>query len=490
MGTKRKNILLIMADQHNYKIAGCYGHKTIITPNIDALADSGCVLDTAYCPSPLCAPSRAAMMAGRHVHHIGAWDNASLFRDDIPTFAHSFNAAGYDTVLCGKMHFVGHDQNHGFRERWTQDIYPATFSWTYPSRDKNYSPPRGKGVGQAIHRVHESGVGRTPDMDYDDEVSFRSVTGLRRIARAVSRNPFMLCVSFTGPHYPFYCPQKYANLYPDEAVDMPELPADFQFNDNQIVEWFRDYAHLDTLVPDEVIRRARRATFGRVTMIDEYVGQLLETLKECGLEEDTIVIYTSDHGDMLGEHGLWFKCNYFEGSVHVPFIVRGAGLPARRIAEPFNLIDLGPTLCGLAGIESLPDPTDGRDFAPLLRGERADNPEGESIVTYYAEGSWRGWRVLRKGDYKLVLCPGVEPILYNLRSDPGEWHNIAKEPAEAARVREMSAVLFRDWDPEACDEAHWANQEQRVLVNKGTPWMTRDDWQIPAPGVPHPFTPR
>jgi choline-sulfatase len=278
------------------------------------------------------------------VHTVEAWDNASPLRSDWPTFAHSFSAAGYHTVLCGKMHFVGADQLHGFDERWTQDIYPTTFDWTRSNR-----AAVAVNDGQRIERVLEAGVGWTADMDYDEEVMFRAGYGLRRLARGeAARRPFLLCVSFTTPHYPYRAPQPYWDLYEDAEIELPRMPENYAALEHEYVKWLRRHGAFDRLVPDDVCRAARRAILGRITMLDDYLGRILALLRELDLEDNTIVIYTSDHGEMLGEHGLWFKNAAYEWSSRVPLIACGHGISCGRIPEPMSLLDLGPTLCSLA----------------------------------------------------------------------------------------------------------------------------------------------
>ncbi|MBT3375411.1 MAG: choline-sulfatase [Lentisphaerae bacterium] len=474
----RPNVLLLMGDEHPVFMTGCYGHRSVRTPTIDRLSATGTTFDAAYCPSPICAPSRAAMMTGRHVHTIEVWDNASPLRSDWPTFAHSFSAAGYHTALCGKMHFVGPDQLHGFDERWTQDIYPATFDWTRSNRAET-----AVNDGQNIDRVFECGVGWTADMDYDEEIVFRAEYGLRRIARRETEQPFMLCVSFTGPHYPYRAPQRYWDMYSDEDVDLPEIPDNYAELEHEYVRWLRRHGSFDRLVPDEVCRNARRAILGRITMLDDYLGRILGLLKETGLDEDTIVVYTSDHGDMMGEHGLWFKNAAYDWSSRVPLIISGPGIPAQRLSEVVSLLDLGPTLCALAGIEPAYAVSDGRDLEPLVRGHRAEE-DGLAIMENYAEGVWRGWRMIRQGPWKMTVVPGEQPELFNVFDDPNEWHDRASDPACREIRDRLEATALRNWDQDGCDERRWQSEERRLAILKT---KQQFHWQAPSPPVPHPL---
>ena len=471
----RPNILLLMGDQHPVFMTGCYGHAVVRTPAMDAISAHGVTFDATYCPSPFCAPSRAAMLTGRHVSTIEVWDNASPLRSDWPTFAHSFRAAGYRTVLCGKMHFVGPDQHHGFEERLTPDIYPATFDWTLSNREKVYVKPRGTGQGR--HRVFESGLGRTGDMDYDEKVLSGAVARLH----SFGTDPFFLCASFTGPHYPYNAPEPYWSLYRDEDVDLPTRPKSDVGEDHPIVQWVRLATHMEEPVPNDVCRRARHATLARITMVDEYLGRIVETLKENDLYDDTIIVYTSDHGDMMGEHGLWFKCSAYEWSSRVPFMIAGPGVPAGvRRSSPSSLLDLGPTLCGLTGVEPVYPVSDGRDLPPLIRGLVPDG-QGEALIEYYGDGTWRGWRTIRRGDLKLTYAPGFEPLMFDLGKDPGEWHNVAADPEYGEARASLLARLSENWDPEECDERRYQSEERRLAILQAHGPGKPESWNYPWP---------
>ena len=477
----KPNVLVLMGDEHPVFMTGCYGHRSVKTPALDRLAAGGVVFDAAYCASPICAPSRAAMMTGRHVSVIEVWDNAAPLRSDWPTFAHSFRSAGYRTALCGKMHFVGPDQHHGFEERWTQDIYPATFDWTRSNRGgMTYNS------GQNIEKVMEAGPGRTPDMDYDEEVLFRAGNGLRALARSEDRKPWMLCVSFTGPHYPFKCPRKYWDLYSDDDVDLPEVPADYQEREHEYVKWLRQHGGFDRLVPDEACRAARRAILGRITMVDDYIGRILALLDELGMAGDTQIVYTSDHGDMMGEHGLWYKNAAFEWSSRVPLIFAGPGLAARRVSEPVSQLGLGATLCSLAEIAPVCEVTDGRDISDLVRGEREPGP-GQAIMENYGEGVLRGWRMIRRGQHKLTWVPGCEPELFDLSADPGDWNDLAADPKLGEVRADMEQRVLTGWEPARCDEARYQSEERRLAVLKAQEKGPPLDWQEGSTSPPHPL---
>lgn len=475
---EKPNVLLIMADEHPFFLNGCYGNTKIKTPNINKLAKEGVVFDAAYCGSPICAPSRASMMTGRHVHTHEVWDNAAPLRSDWPTFAHSFSLAGYRTILCGKMHFVGPDQFHGFSERWTQDIYPATFDWSNSNREDLYV-----NRGQNVDKVLEAGPGRTPDMDYDEEVLFRTKYGLRYLERMEEHKPFMLCVSFTGPHYPFHAPQKYWDMYSDEDIELPNFPKGFMENESDYNQWARTHGKFEELVPDSILRKARHSIMARTTLIDDYIGEIIDLLKELDLYDNTIIVYTSDHGEMFGEHGLWYKNTALEASSRVPLIFSGKSVPGnRRVSEPVSLLDMGPTLCGLVGIDMIYPITDGRNISDLIENKRQSG-EGIAIMENYGEGAKKGYRMIRKGKYKLVYVPEGDVDLFDLEKDPQEWNDLASDPKYKKVVQELTVIALDGWqDYKRYDEMRYRSEERRIAIKQ----LPKPNWDYPSPSVPHP----
>ncbi len=474
---KKPHIIVLMGDEHPVFYAGCYGHDLVRTPTLDALAAHGAVFDSAYCASPICAPCRAAMMTSRYVHELEVWDNASPLRCDWPTFAHDFGAAGYRTVLCGKMHFVGPDQLHGFEERWTPDIYPATVEWTRSNR----AAAAINDGGQTIQTVYEAGPGHCQDNDYDDNVCAQAEAGLRRVLTEPDR-PVMAVVSFTAPHFPFKAPQKYHDLYRDARIPLPEWPEDYRKREHAYVQGVRRMIQLDEPVPDEVCRTARIAIMARTTMLDDYLARVMAAVEEAGSDRPTYIVYCSDHGDMMGEHNLWFKNTAYEWSARVPFIIAGPGIEPRRIGETVSLHDLNPTLAGLASIPMLDYIRVGRDLAPLLRQERKSQT-GEAIIENYGEGIWKGVRTIVRGKWKLSACDGAEPELFNLETDPGEWRNLAADHDHAAIRDELLAALHASWaDPASLDEKRWQSEERRLAIlashrDRRRPLpMWQDDW--------------
>jgi choline-sulfatase len=456
------NLLILMADQLTAGALPAYGNRTARTPHIDALAAAAVVFDSFYCNSPLCAPSRFSFLSGRLPSEIGGYDNAAELAAQVPTFAHYVRAAGYQTVLSGKMHFCGADQLHGFEERLTTDIYPADFGWT-PDWTRFEERPSWY---HSMDSVTKAGpCTRTNQIDFDDEVVYSARQKLFEIARVRDRRPFCMVVSMTHPHDPYVIPQPYWDRYAGVEIDMPRvtLPVD------RLDPHSRRLRHVCGLdvqpVTAEQVRAARRAYYGAVSYVDDQVGVLLTALADARLAGNTIVVLFADHGDMLGERGLWYKMSFFEPACRIPFIVHAPGRFApRRIAASASLLDLLPTLCELAGGKAVEYATqlDGRSLIPQLRGGAGGD---EVIGEYLAEGAIAPIVMIRRGRYKFVHSPVDPDQLYDLVDDPDELVNLAALPAHATRVHEFRAEVASRWDLSAVHEAVLASQRRRHLVN-------------------------
>ena len=366
---RRPNILLVMADQLAAPFLPSYGHAVVQAPNLDRLAERGTRFASAYSNSPLCAPARFTMMTGQRNSRIGAYDNASELPASVPTFAHHLRAGGYQTCLIGKMHFVGPDQLHGFEERLTTDIYPADFGWT-----PDWSDPDGR-FDWWFHNmdsVRFAGVADSSNqLDYDDEVGFQAVRKLRDLARSNDERPWMLTVSFTHPHDPYVARQEHWDRYDHDAIDLPRIgPLPLATLDPHSRRLRNVSAMDDGGLTEGQVRNARHAYYSSIAYVDDWVGQLISTLTTGAIADETVVIFTADHGDMLGERGLWYKMNFFEGACRVPLIVAGPEIAnGVAAAEHVSLLDVFPTLLDLAGLD-VPADADGHSLAPLLAGDR------------------------------------------------------------------------------------------------------------------------
>jgi choline-sulfatase len=458
----RPNILYIMADQLAAPLLPVHNPGSQIkTPNLDELASKSVVFDSAYCNSPLCAPSRMAMITGQLPSKIGSYDNACSIESDIPTYAHYLRMAGYETTLAGKMHFVG-DQLHGYENRLTADIYPADYGWAV-----NWDHPQ-----RRLEWYHNSSsileagpCVRSNQLDYDEEVLYKSKQYLYDHVRKADARPFCLTVSFTHPHDPYTIEDKYWDMYEGVEINLPEVnvkPEDQDAHSKRLRQVCELEGHDFS---DEQIKRARRAYYGAVSYVDDCIGQLLAVLKKCGLEDNTVVVFSGDHGDMLGERGLWYKMSYFEASARVPlFISYPSSFRPRRVPQNVSTLDILPTLTDLVGINLVVGlPMDGVSMINHLYGAPGhDNVFAE----YMGEGTVAPLMMIRRGPWKYITCPADPPMLYNLVSDPHELVNLATNPDETLQIVLESFHLeaVKKWDFKQITLDVLACQRRRAFV--------------------------
>jgi choline-sulfatase len=478
MTTRKPNILIVMVDQLSGTFFPDGGPADFLhTPNLKALAARSARFANAYTTSPLCLPARASLAAGQLPSRTRVYDNAAEFAAAIPTFAHHLRRAGYYTCLSGKMHFVGPDQLHGFEERLTTDIYPADFGWT-----PDYRKP-GERIDWWYHNlgsVTGAGVAETTNqLEYDDEVAFLANQKLLQLAREsddAQRRPWCVMVSFTHPHDPYVARKRFWDLYEGCAQLAPKvaaIPFDAQDPHSKRLMLACDYARSKVTTDD--VRRSRRAYFANVSYLDEKLGELVESLRRTRMLDDTVIFFCADHGDMLGERGLWFKMNFFEGSARVPLMVAGPGIKAGKHLEPVSNLDLTPTFCDLAGIpgEEVAPWIDGESLRPLIDGRGRTSPV---LMEYAAEGSYAPLVAIREGDWKYVRCALDPDQLFNLAKDPQELKNLAGDPAQAATLAKFRAAADAQWDLGRFDAEVRESQAQRWVVyealRKGayTPW--------------------
>ena len=464
------NILLIMADQLMPFLTGAYGHPVVQTPNLDRLTATGARFDAAYTPYPLCAPARAAFMTGIYASDLGCYDNAAVLPSDVPTVAHYLTNAGYDTVLSGKMHFIGPDQLHGFRRRLTTDVFPAGMDWV-PLRDETGRFPRG-GHARGYAPPNVGVRAWTKFLAYDEETQFRALEYLRERGRTRPADPFFLTVSFHHPHDPFHVTQELWDLYEGAQIDIPILPDNLDSTYSEMDRWLND-VHETAAVPlsdPASLAQLRRAYYGLVTYIDRKVGELLAALDDTGQRQDTIVVFTSDHGDMLAEKGMVQKRCFYEWSARIPLIVnfpdgRAAG---RRLSQPVSLLDLAPTCMDWAGVPAaVRAPMDGQSLAGLLEAEvPAHQPERVVLSEYHVEKVLAPCFMARQGQYKYIYIHGFAPQLFDLAADPGEWHNLAGRPELQSEEETLRGLILARFDPDAIAADGDASIRRREIIRQ------------------------
>ena len=465
MSRSKPNFLVIMVDQLSALRLAAYGHKVVKTPTLDRLAETGIVFESAYSPSPLCAPGRAIFMSGLLPSRTGVYDNAAEFPSAIPTFAHYLRLEGYKTCLSGKMHFVGPDQLHGLEERLTTDIYPADFGWTADWRLKQ------ERIDWWYHNmtsVKQAGIAEiTNQIEYDDDVAFQATRRIYDQARYDRDTPLCLVVSFSHPHDPYASPARFWNLYRDEEIDEPAVgPIPYDELDPHSRRLYDAAAMDDYDITPEDVLSSRHGYYANISYLDDKIAGLLATLETTGMAEDTIVVFTSDHGDFLGERGLWYKMSFLEPAARVPLIVHNpARFRARRVATPASVADVMPTLVELArgNAGELASPVSGRSLVPLLEGA-AEDPETTVYGEYLAEAVVAPMFMIRRDRWKFVCCDTDPDQLFDLASDPNELVNLARVPEHQERIAAFRAEAARRWNSQAIAEQVMTSQQQRLML--------------------------
>ncbi|MBM3615067.1 MAG: choline-sulfatase [Alphaproteobacteria bacterium] len=457
--TKRPNILILMVDQLIGTLFDDGPAEFLHVSNLRKLAARSVRFASSYTASPLCAPARAAFMSGALPRRTRVYDNAAEFASDIPTYAHHLRRAGYYTALSGKMHFVGPDQLHGFEERLTTDIYPADFGWT-----PDYRKP-GERIEWWYHNmgsVTGAGVAEiTNQLEYDDDVCNQAVRKLYDLSRGLDPRPWCLTASFTHPHDPFVARRKYWDLY--EGIPELEPPAGLDYADmdphSKRLMDACDWRGME--VTADHIRRSRQGYFANISYIDDKIGEILAVLEAS--RQEAIVVFVSDHGEMLGRKSLWFKMNFFEGSARVPLMISAPGLTPATIATPVSTIDLTPTLCDLAGISmaKVMPWTDGESLVALAKGIERTSPVA---MEYAAEGTITPMVCLRQGAWKYIHCPADPDMLFDVSNDPDEMVNLAGDPRAAEVLAHFQGLAQARWDMAAYDAEVRQSQARRWVV--------------------------
>jgi len=448
---RKPNILWIMSDEHNYEVAGCYGNRLVQTPNMDALAQRGVTFDTHYCNSPLCVPSRLSLTAGKYTSRIDAWGLTSELPDPgIASIPRVLNAAGYKSYLCGKQHY-DYSRRYGFTEvggnfnNWYKTGIVHRRHPTYLEQQR---------LSPRFDNFHTGDHGST--VEHDRRVTAGTVDFL---SKQSSDQPFFLFTGYLAPHFPLIVPDEYWQRYRG-TVDLPNIPSGFL--DRLSLNYKVQRAGFEEIgVPDDTVRKGRELYYGLTSWIDNEIGKVLAALQNNPtIAENTVIIYSSDHGENMGEHGMWWKNCMYEQSARVPLVIswpkRWKGGQRRKGAS--SHVDLIQTIADIAGA-STPHDWDGHSMMPWI-----DNPHAfwkdYAVSEYYAHNTVSGYVMARAGDWKYVYHTimdkdhPAERELYNLSSDPREFNNLASKPEYSAPLKAMHERMVKEigQDPDEIDQ--------------------------------------
>ncbi len=471
---KKPDILIFMSDQHGYLYSGFGGHDIVQTPNLDAIGKSGSVFDSAYTSCPLCVPARVSMLTAQLPHRTGVFDNAGVIASDKATFMHSIAAQGYETVLCGRMHFMGKDQRHGFSKRIFDDITSLEWGANTVMKEElgNYDKTLGENGSTKV-----SGGGNSPVLEYDRQVFAAALDYLSQ----PHQKPQCILVGTYGPHFPYVAPEEYYQDYLAK-VDLPTTRTSEH-------HYYKCTACKEQPVTDEKVKSIRAAYYGMVTHMDKQVGELHNKWKDylATSGREGIFAYISDHGDQVGERNLYGKKNFFDGSAHIPLIFSGYGVPSgKRYSTAASIMDLGPTLCDMIGASQLPQ-QDGMSLLPVMQG--SDCQSARIVVSEMInpiDGKNVACKMLCDGEWKYINYQGYEDanLLFNTKLDKMELVNVASENPDI--VAKFKKILYTDWDENAIIEKYVDRAENHKLLaafNSVHQPEQGERWSIPKEAV-------
>jgi choline-sulfatase len=475
---KPANLLFILSDNHARTAMGSASGGLVQTPNLDALAARGTRFTAAYTASPICCPARAAIATGRYPHETSYWDNAITYDGRVPTWHHRLREAGHRCAAIGKLHFRSLEDDNGFTEEiGTMHILDGKGGVSMLLRWCGEEPVN---VGQWELYAERSGEGTTTYQTYDAAITRKAVEWLEAHARRASK-PWALMVSYVSAHPPFTVPRRLLDRYRDADIPLPPRFSPDERSEHPASVHHRNiFATRD--LDEPMLRDVARAYYALCTHLDEQIGEVLAALARLGLTDDTRVIYSSDHGDMLGAHGLLGKFHLYEGSAGVPLIMAGPDVPEGRIVEePVSHIDLYPTILDAFGLAS-EAPANACSLWPVMAGQPRPAPV---FAEYHAAGSRAGSFMLRAGREKLIYDVGAPPQLFDIAVDPDETNDLAATIEGKAKTAALERQLRAICNPEEVDRR--AKGDQRAMVEFwGGMDVVRNEGLLvytPAPGT-------
>ena len=476
---KPENLLFFLSDNHARSAMGCSGNPLIQTPALDALAASGTRFANAYTASPLCCPARASIATGRFPFQTGYWDNAIVYDGRVPSWMHRLRDAGADVVSVGKLHFRSSEDDNGFsQELAPMHILNAKGGVSTLLRWSDEEPVN---RGQWELYLEQSGVGHTHYQEYDVEISRLATDWLTRHSRRKDR-PWALFVSYVSPHPPFSVPKELLSLYPQSSMPLPPWFRPQERPQHPSLAHLRHIMGFRAMDDEAALRRITACYYALVTHLDRQIGAVLNVATELGLLENTRIVYTSDHGEALGAHGLFGKANLLDPGAGVPLLMSGPGVPVGRVeSTPVSHVDLYPTIVEGAGLAPSAGEADMPGHSLLQMASRSKPVFAE----YHAAGSRRGASMLRCGDYKLIHHVEAAPQLFDLVADPNEGHDLAASPAHQTRLEDMERQLRAFCDPEAADLRARADQRAKAAYWGGNDAIRKEGLLVytPPPGV-------
>jgi choline-sulfatase len=464
--TKPANLIVFLTDNHAAAVTGCYGHPIVQTPNIDRIAAGGVRFTNAYCVSPLCCPSRAAIATGRYPHETGFWDNSLAYDGSVATWQQRVRDQGHRSTAIGKLHYKSGDVDNGFSE----EIVPLhILNGKGAVIALLRATPDGMPARKGHKEIYEkSGVGEADYQLYDQQIADKAVEWLEANAEDQG-NPWVLLVSYASPHPPFQVPQRFWDKYPLDQVpmpvqwrkaDQPQHPA------TQYLSWMNSFSDE---FEEDFVRRVIAGYCGLISVVDEHVGTVMSAVERLGLSGSTRVLYTSDHGEAAGHHGIMGKGNHYEHALNVPLLLSGPGVPAGSVSEQITShVDLFPTIAEALGTEMMAEDATlpGVSLWSAITGEQKD--DRHAFAEFHAMGALNAGFSLREGNHKLIYHVGMPRQLFDVVNDPLEENDLMAGAGFTNLADQLEAKLRRIVDPEAVEEQAKADQRAKIADLGGT----------------------
>ena len=456
------NMLIIMADQHNPKMLGCRGHEVIKTPYLDALAKRGSIYTNAYTNSPLCVPARACFATGRYVHENKCWDNALAYGGDPASWGHRLQENGHSVVSIGKLHYRSEREQTGF----DQQIIPMHITDGVGDLHGSIRPNLPIRY-QGRQYVEQVGPGETKYTEYDRAITQNACDWLLKKTNTKTSKPWVLFVSLICPHFPIIAPHKFYDLYPLEILPGFKQADERLFASHPWWKAFNDSFIYEKFFKDDEHRKITLASYlGLCSFTDNNVGKIIDALNISGLEKNTRVVYTSDHGDNMGARGLWGKSTWHDESAGIPLIISGPDIPkGQELKTPVSLVDMYQTILNGVGLDPCEDDMDLPGCSLIELAIKGDEKERTVFGEYHGAGAISAAYMLRTSKYKYIhYAEGFEPELYDLINDPEEMENLAPNHRYKNTITEMQLLLYSIVDPDKINEQ--ALSDQKSLIEK------------------------
>ena len=456
--TDARNLLFFLTDNHNRNALGCYGHPMVQTPTLDSLAERGVRFANAYTASPICCPARAALATGRFPHQTGYWDNCIVYGGRVQSWMHRVREQGHTVTGIGKLLYRSSDNDNGF----TEELIPM-----HILGGKGGLPGLLRSIGK--ERPHESDwglyadysrVGEAPYQVYDRDITRHAIEWLKEHAHK-HELPWVLKVSYPSPHPPFMVPQELLDLYPVDSVPLPPCFRAGERPEHEAIQHLRHHTEVREL-SEPLVRQITAAYLALITHVDRQIGEVLKVAEGLGLLETTRILYSSDHGEMHGSHGLLGKYNMYEDSAAVPLILAGHGVPhGQTVQQLVSHVDLFPTIVEAVGAqtESSDDDLHGVSLWSAVSGTET---ERTCFAEYHAEGSQSAFFMVREGSMKLVHYVDHPPQLFNLAADREERHDLSRASDAQPILARLTKRLYEMCDPVAVERQ--AKHDQRVFL--------------------------